>query len=906
VFQKLFGRKKTVVKTKTPAPQPKPAAQLVVASPASLTQEISTAEGKKKLSLMNQLSKMVDQDHSLFESISLQLPPLERAMLQLHVSHSDAQNLTEDMLQKIACEGFNASVRRLAATLITQEQTLLSVAQAAKTKDKSVYRIVKNKLDELHEQQKADDAVVQKQQAIIAAMQQMVKASADPLYDAKYQALLDQWEQVRATSNEQTQAEFDAASRQVSERIEQESKVNEPEPAIAQAEVKPEAPVQTVEATELMARRQTMLDTLLNDLVGSIEAGEFSEEIIQQNQHFLTGIQHQWRESEQVIAASKAETTEFQKASTAYEVGLAKLHSLLTRYGDYDAILTAIVEGANDSLAHELDEWLHDIDIVVGEHSPTPVTKLTEALKAYRATLAEHRQQEVEQVRSIRSQIRRCQSAIDEGSIRRASGLYQGIEDKLVDFNLDQHGGLKKAYDDTTEALEKLRDWQSYAVLPKKEALIKKMGALVHQSVPPDERAQSIRNMQEEWKQLSRGLQNRQQDLWETFHALAQQAYEPCKEFYTEQRHLREVNLAKRKEVVEQLTQYSAMIDWDAPDIKEIDRVLQAARNDWRHYSPVDRAASKNIQKQFDTLHQELFGKLAQEQAVFKEQKVDIIERAKALLTMDDVKKATNEAKALQQEWKAAGIVARKDEQRLWKEFREVCDALFSKRDEQTEAFKADLEENRVKANEVLASLEQLVDSEAPESEMSVFENLKSQYDKLGPLPKEHYNKLAKRYKTVCESFAAAINSAKRAQADAQWQAVITWVKEARFGDLSDEVLAEQWHSIKVPSVAKSLVDVKDQWQMPVDELNQAAMHEKTLDFEILVGAQSPAEDANMRMNLQVQRLSDGIGYQLTDAEVHQSVVEWLSIGAVDKATYEQFESRLLAARNQYLEKNLK
>ncbi|MBU2863627.1 DUF349 domain-containing protein [Reinekea forsetii] len=917
MFQKLFGRKKTSAKQVATSPVVKPAATVVLTSPEQLADDIKAAEGKRKHSLMMQLAKLIENDENLLNTLSNSLPENELLMLQLHFTKVEPQTLASDTLQEIACEGFNASVRQVAALNINEESVLVSVMQRVKAKDKTVHRIVKNKLEALQQAAKAEQALLDKQQAVIAALEQLAKASFDPMYEAKHRGLVDQWGQCGTLCSEQVQSQYETANKAVQARLEEEKAKTEPEqhtteePTHAEFEPKndqlqSDESLPEVEEGEQSEQRQAILNTLLEDLAGCIEDGDYTEQAVTQSQHFLTGLQHQWRETEQVSTPTKTENQAFHKACTAYEVGLAKLQSLLAEHNGYEGLMAAVKEESNKGLMSELEHWVQDIEPVLGDKTPAMLATIKQALKDHEATLAKHRQQEIDQVRAIRGQIRRCQSAIEEGSIRRASGLYQGVEEKIAGFDFSHHAGLKKLLDETTEALEKLRDWQSYAVLPKKEALIKKMGALVQQSVPPEERAKSIRDMQEEWKLLSRGLQNRQQDLWESFHELAQQAYEPCKEYYAEQRHLREVNLEKRKEVVEQLSKYSAMIDWSSPDLKEIDRVLQAARNDWRHYSPVDRAASKNVQKQFDTLHQGLFNQLVKEQSVFKEQKQAIIDKAKSLLDLDDVKKATGEAKKLQQEWKKAGVVSRKDEQKLWKEFREVCDALFAKRDEQSVQFKAELETNREQAEAVLTSLEGLIHSETPEADQSVFENLKSEYEQLGTLPKEHYPALNKRFKAACEAFNAVANSAKRASADAHWQAIIKWVKAARFDNLSAETLAEQWQAIKVPSPAKGLFEVQNQWQNPVDEFNQAVMHEKTLDIEILVGAESPAEDAQMRMNLQVRKLSDGLGQQITPALVHQSVVEWLTIGSVDKGTYEQFEARMLAARNQYLSKNLK
>jgi hypothetical protein len=424
------------------------------------------------------------------------------------------------------------------------------------------------------------------------------------------------------------------------------------------------------------------------------------------------------------------------------------------------------------------------------------------------------------------------------------------------------------------------------------------MTALVEQSIDPESRAQSIRDMQDEWKLLSRGLQNRQQDLWDTFHDLAQKAYEPCKEFFSEQRNLRDVNLDRRKDVVAQLVTYSGLINWDAPDVKEIDRILQVARNDWRHYAPVDRVANKPVQKEFDQLHKSLFDKLRSEQDVFKDNKLGIIEKAKTLLDLEDVKDATEQAKKLQREWKDAGIVARKDEQELWKAFREVCDQLFEKREQQITAFKADLDTNKEKAEGVIKSIVELASSNDVLAEQSVFENLKEQYAEIGTLPKAHYQKLTQQYKDACGSIDKARKQARVNAADQHWVSLFDWVKAVRFGGGTIDDANEQLSQLKLPGAAKGIGASVSAWLKPADEINSAAMHEKTIDLEILTSTDSPAADSQMRLNLQVQRLAEGIGASATQGDLDSLVVEWLALGSVEKSVYEGFETRMKAARS--------
>jgi len=496
--------------------------------------------------------------------------------------------------------------------------------------------------------------------------------------------------------------------------------------------------------------------------------------------------------------------------------------------------------------------------------------------------------------------------AVDDGHLRRASGLYHGVEEKLEGFDLEHHGGIRKQLAEATEKLEKLRDWQSYAVLPKKEALIKKMRHLTEHSLDPESRAQTIRDMQDEWKLLSRGLQDRQQDLWQTFHDLAQLAYEPCKEFFSEQRNLREVNLDRRKEIVEQLGKYQQLVDWNQPDIKEIDQLLQVARNDWRKYSPVDRSANKVVQDQFDAIHSTMINKLRKEQEAFKDNKRVIIEKAKTLLEVEDIKDATEQVKRLQREWKTAGIVARKDEQELWKEFRVVCDELFNRREQQVLTFKADLEINREKAELIISKIEGLIDSSDSQNLSSEFKVLKTEYESIGTLPKAHYQKLSKRFKEGCIAFEKASREAQRSAADQSWQDVIRWVRDARFGEGTADHATETWNGLNVPDACRPLIKYLENWQNQPDELHQAALHEKTIDLEILTGTDSPAEDAGIRMNLQVQRLSDGIGSSTSSLQIEQLVFDWLATGPVDKVIYDGFERHLNLARDNWLAKKTK
>jgi hypothetical protein len=887
MFKKLFSRKKPVAVTKQ---EKKPVEVAPILSLSEWVARINEAHGKSQANLMTQLIEQVNKEQFSVQETVDALSGLPKTMLAIQLD----QNLdfvSSNEWREVALTGFTAKIRKTAAENIHEEDDLTSLVKEVRGKDKTVYRIVHDKLEQLHFQQKQHQEWVDKKNSVLDAIQRLAAAPLEPMYEAKLKGFVEQWNSL-SVEDESDNSAFTKAHEAATEKL----------AVVAEQEEAQRAKETSVKMAD--SNRQALIDSLTHHLLNRIETLDFSEQATLEDQNLITDIQHQWREIDQHAKASKEEFRAFQRASTAFDVGLPRLKSILEKYGDIDSIVNQLADAEQEQevLLHDIDDWLHDVEFVLAIRTPDPIVKLKQALERFQKSLAEHRQQEIDKVRVIRSQLRRCLSAVEDGSLRRASGLYHGIEDKLEGFDLTHHAGIRKQLEETTEALEKLRDWQSFAVLPKKEALIKRMSNLVEQSVDPETRANAIREMQDEWKLLSRGLQNRQQDLWETFHELAQKAYEPCKEFFSEQRNLREVNLDRRKEVVEQLNTYDGLVDWSNPDVKEIDQVLQVARNDWRRYSPVDRVANKPVQKQFDQIHQALFDKLRKEQDVYKQNKLAIIEQAKALLELEDLKEATEQAKKLQRDWKSAGNVARKDEQELWKAFRKVCDELFDRKEQQVTAFKAELETHKDKAVELIQSIETLTQSNSVLAEQSVFESLKAEYDQIGTLPKAHYQKLTKQYNNACQAFEHACKSAKLNEADQDWQNLIEWVKSVRYSDMTAETAQEQLSQMNVP-IAASTIDKAtiSGWLKEADELNHAAMHEKTIDLEILTESESPLVDSGIRMNLQVQRLAEGIGSTAQNSDVDAMVVEWLAIGAVEKDFYEQLETRMKAARANWM-----
>lgn len=871
---------------------------------------------KQRREAMVELARMLD-DGKLTTEHRQQMPAAEQLALSLH-EKAPVLDVSDTLCVEVARHGFSARVRTAAAEQVRDINALEPLLKHAKGRDKAVYRLVKTRLDEHKHEQQALQSSVDHTRRLVEQLERHAKAPVDPLYSGKLRALQDQWSANSPYADEALTERWQQAIRDAQARLPAESDGVDSEPeggtanpvtepddagsehlssAVTEDDTTPE-----VDSTEKDPRRTQLIQHLWKDLKDRLDQADPDQAQVRDALLYLTEQQHQWRQTEQSQRASREEERAFHQLCTTYETSLNALVLLIERYGPLADLLPAIEAdpAGHDAAAHALDEWLHSLDWPEGEPEPALKSSVEQIVRIHHDQLAEHRKQSIQAVRQARGLIRRCQGAINDGHLKRASGLLQGIRDAMVDLKPEDHHGLFRQFEETEQAVEKLRDWQSFAVLPKKEALIERMRHLLDQSSPPEDRARQIRDMQDEWRMLSRGLQNQHQELWETFHDLAQRAYEPCKAFFEEQGKLRALNLRQRQALADQLGQYEQLIDAKGLDLKELDRVLTLARNDWRRFSPVDRAANKSVQAEFDAVFQRLRDRLQGEQQVFREAKLAIIEQAKALLDEPDSRQATEKAKQLQRDWQKAGHLARRDEQALWKSFRAICDELFARREAAADAFKADLNAHKAQADAILAEMDAILADADPLASKARFDDLNDQYRALGTLPKADYKKLQDRFERLIRDFQARSTAIRVQQQDQHWQALFHWNRLARFDCDSADAAATEWHALnKIPAPASGLLSSLPNWQGPGADDN--ALRRKTVELEILTGAETPEADKALRMELQVQRLTDGLGQQVDQNDIDLAVVEWLATPASNKAEFDALMSRMMQARQAWM-----
>ncbi|MBC7695440.1 MAG: DUF349 domain-containing protein [Burkholderiales bacterium] len=129
------------------------------------------------------------------------------------------------------------------------------------------------------------------------------------------------------------------------------------------------------------------------------------------------------------------------------------------------------------------------------------------------------------------------------------------------------------------------------------------------------------------------------------------------------------------------------------PNIKEAERLIKIYRNDWEDIGPVPNDKWDELKGSFRAAIEEAYSKLKahynsveEEKEANLTEKKTILEKIKELIAKTETASVqawnnmTNELVLLQASWKGVGRANAKENDKVWAEFRELCDEFFNKK----------------------------------------------------------------------------------------------------------------------------------------------------------------------------------------------------------------------------------
>ena len=526
---------------------------------------------------------------------------------------------------------------------------------------------------------------------------------------------------------------------------------------------------------------------------------------------------------------------------------------------------------------------------------------------------AEMREARERRLRRIEELLQNANELLTAGNTKAAAGRRRDIEEQRPAAG-EMPAALARQVRALDARLNELKHWKDFAVGPKRRELIDQMQALIGASEDPPALSKRIKLLQEEWRTMSKGIVSETGQDWEEFQRASQAAYEPCRKYFDEQAAVRQENLEKRGEVLRRLMAFEAAQAGDTPDWRLIANVLREAPREWREHFPVEREAGRVLEKEFEAVMARLTARIETWAAGNVAEKQALIRRAQLVASQADGREAADAVKRLQVLWKEVGFAPRDVEQALWAEFRGACDAVFQKKQQAEDAYRAGLAANSAAAVTLCEEAEraaQLSGSELSRETQRIAE-WRTAFEEAGELPRTEARSLRDRFERAIDTCRRRLQQQKDEDAKQAYANLFEAgrrIREAEWAILNGTAASERetlrqaaenfmatvpaWPPDGAVVVKERLAKVESAPSTDAPT-RERALRMLCVRAEILKERATPAEDEPLRREFQVKRLIEGMGQGrgAEEGDGRAMVMEWVGISAIDRRAHEELEDR--------------
>jgi len=751
-------------------------------------------------------------------------------------------NPSEGELEELAIGGLTAGIRSEAAEALTKKATLQRVQKLAKGKDKGVYQIVRQKLQRIRDDEDRQRKLAETIQTIVRHAVEQARSDDTKLFEARLDALLQKWADVETQASQEQTTEFLQAVHQCRERL------REMQAEKDQLRHQQEQKSQRAETLSLL---EDTLDELKHQ-DPDLEPSLASLDALQKTQ------ENRWLEATRDTQVEKQE----QKTYENLMQSLRSYISAVKRLGQHrDEIMALQATDSSDTddskqtdqarVILETVDWPRDF------RRPTLLDALNRLAGKPRPAKTNKPDSEEQKALadSLRQVLDKLEEALESKQLKESRQHFKAAQQLAKGLDPRHGKSLQPRMHLLGGQLRELTDWQGFATRPKQESLCEQMEYLANQPMEPEAKAERIKELQNEWRGLG-GSSDR--DLWSRFKQASDQAYEPCKAYFSAKSGLKQANLETRKTICDQLGTFLDNADWNNIDWKAAERIHQTAREEWKAAWPVEFRDNRPVQKRFDDLLKQLEAPLDTERKKNEALKQGIVERAEALIEHEPLGDAMSQAKALQTEWTSIGITRHREDRKLWQAFRKACDQIFARRD----ARKNEQEQLSREADEKAGPVLEACQSAGSDSSLDV---LKATLAELDSLRNEPLSAGSKERVSQERSRLSGLVSTRQLQDQIDtWK---TWINARSSSTLDSEALPQHWAGLAA-------------------DVGQPDPVELVIRAEILAEVPSPAEDQGRRMEIQVQRLAEGMGNASSDSDksrqLEMLVANWCVVQPVD------------------------
>ena len=266
-----------------------------------------------------------------------------------------------------------------------------------------------------------------------------------------------------------------------------------------------------------------------------------------------------------------------------------------------------------------------------------------------------------------------------------------------------------------------------------------------------------LQELHNKWREIGPVAKELREELWARFKAASSAINKKYQTFFEDRKSKEKENADAKTALCEKIEEITTdnlktYAQWD-----EVTKQIIALQEDWKKLGYASRKANAALFARFRKSCDEFFAKKAEFYKTMKEElssnlakKIDLCERAEALMDSTEWKEATDKFVELQKEWKTIGPVVKKHSDAVWKRFIAACDHFFEEKKKQNVNVHAVEHENLKAKKDIIATLKATIE-EATEDAAQTVRDLMDRWQEIGHVPFKEKDKIYAQYRELID-----------------------------------------------------------------------------------------------------------------------------------------------------------
>jgi Domain of Unknown Function (DUF349) len=271
----------------------------------------------------------------------------------------------------------------------------------------------------------------------------------------------------------------------------------------------------------------------------------------------------------------------------------------------------------------------------------------------------------------------------------------------------------------------------------------------------------SFKSLQERWRTVGLIPRNKYNDTWQTYHHHVERFYD----LLHLNKDLRDLDFRHNLEEKEKLIKRAEALN-DEENVDVAFKELQQLHKLWKEeVGPVQKELREEVWQRFSkatkVIHDKRHESFKELKTTFDEntaKKELIIEQITSVNTDElkshsDWQNAIKKVEKLRDDFFKVGRVSRKQNEALWRKFKEATRNFNSQKNNFYKQIKSEQLNNLTKKRALLSQAQELKDSEDLEGTVALVKKIQADWKNIGHVPRKYSDKIWKEFKDACNHF---------------------------------------------------------------------------------------------------------------------------------------------------------